>query len=595
MRLRVVSYTRHAKTDAIHTHWGGNGGSFCKCIPEWVHLEKCCPEGTPEEHTHGHEIMDAWKRSEAVGVLAKLKCEEGNTYAAVSNWLRKEYGDVSKQVLKYEKGDVANAAKSWRDTYRDLVLHDEVPEDSEDMITMRRCVDAIWEADADTLRAALREVIKDSDALTKAALAVLEEKRPAAPMEPPPREPRLLEGVTVLDLPAPGAGEKLMEDSKVQGPPRTYLPEWRRDDQVRAENARKEREFQYLNAQRFSAAIGPDGRPIPAPGVSRGPSRPRNQPISNPPAAIMAPPPQGASLQPRPTAPVQSAPSQPHTFGEIRYVYLPAPLPTPQPQRGCIHPITFSMEVPSCPLDTCKQCRHMRRGTAGRTFYFQDKIHTPGHFQKLQNLLRDPQQLLHDDYTRSLHQSHVESVHPHPALAAEEPESQPSQGPNAAPQNGADIHQGNLPHGHSHTQSLREQAEARMADVEALLRAQRNPPSGGHQSPGTGAPPSQRPGQAQQYLPSLGQTQPQTSAAPEAGANHNMSPDGDTPQQHPQPTSASIYDQPLPVPITIEDDDEAEGEDNEEQRNEAGEEREDEIDGQPPAKRQRQLSADDEE
>jgi hypothetical protein len=223
MRIRVTSFTKHANTSDDHERWGGGA---CRCVAEWVHFERDCVDGDPTEHAHDQEAMDEWKHSEAIAIFAKIKCEEGNSYSAVAKWLRKEFGDVNKQVYKFEKGDVANAAQPWRNDHKDLVLREEVLEDSDEVITMRRCVDAILKADADSLRAALREVCKDSDAVTKVVLGVLEKSKPAAPAEEQPREPwKLTEGVTLIYLHLVLAGKcKRMQASKDRSWPHMVTP-----------------------------------------------------------------------------------------------------------------------------------------------------------------------------------------------------------------------------------------------------------------------------------------------------------------------------------------------------------------------------------
>ena len=409
MRIRVVSFTKHADTPEDHQRWGSGA---CKCVAEWVHFERDCAGADVTEHSHDQKAVDEWKRSEGLAILAKIKCEEGNSFSAVAKWLRKEYGDRNKQVYNIDKVDVANAAHLWRNNHKDLVLREQVPEKSDEMITMTKCVDAMFDADADSLRAALREVCKESDALTKVVLGVLEENKPPAPVEEQSQEPwRLTEGVTLLDLPPPGISRKAQGNAGVKGP--LLLP----SKYVRTQPVRSMHRGQLETGRvelhprmgEYRPPLGPDGWPILPPKVASPQTMPSP---NNAPNSHSHPQQQGRfpALQPRPQPPPSAFQLPPRV--ETRYIQPP----TEPPQRASLHPIKVTMEVPSCPLGTCKQCRDMDRGLAGRTFFFQNSLHTASHFTKLQRLLRDPKQILKKDYTQQLHQPHIPSVHSHPAL-----------------------------------------------------------------------------------------------------------------------------------------------------------------------------------
>jgi hypothetical protein len=530
----VTSFTRHAATPEDHERWGGGA---CRCVAEWVHFERDCVDGDPTEHAHDQEAVDEWKHSEAIAVFAKIKCEEGNSYSAVAKWLRKEFGDVNKQVYKFEKGDVANAAQPWRNDNKDLVLREEVPEDSDEMITMRRCVDAILEANAGSMRAALREVCKDSDALTKVVLGVLEKNKPAVTAEERQQEPwKLTEGVTLLDLPPPGVSRKVQEDAGVKGPilvpqgpaPREYV------NSIRPGRSEHDRAQAHPYTRNFPTPLGPDGRPV----VS---SQGMSTRMMNPPHYIT----NGSNLhlhahqqaqfpaiQPRP-------PPNTHNFHpppqvEIRYIQPP---PEP-PQRGSLHPITVSMEVPSCPVDTCKQCGHVNRSLAGRTFFFQDKLHTTSHFTKLQRLLRDPKQLLSEDYTRLLLQSQAPTVHQHPALHPRPVGGSAVGCVNVMPQ----VQQGGLASASNATHASQ---SPHLRELQRLSRSIRE-------------------------------------ALPDADGDPGVSPDesGENLQSTPQPAMTSIYDMALPIAINVEGGDNDNNNDDDEQQQ------------QPQAKRQRLESLD---
>jgi hypothetical protein len=556
MRLRVMSFTKHAATPENHEHWGVGA---CRCVAEWVHLERDCVRGDLTEHTHDLEAMDEWKRSEGIAVFAKMKCEEGNSYSAVAKYFRKEFGDKNKQVYKIDKGDVANAAQAWRNDHKDLVLREEVPEDSDEMITMRRCVDAMLEADADSLRAALREVCKDSDALTKVVLGVLERNKPAAPAEEQPQEPwRLTEGVTLLDLPPPGVGWKAQRAAGVSGP--LWIPEGpaRSEYASSIHRGRSEHSRVYPSMGPSIIPLGPDGRPIvSSQGMPTKMIIPPHQTTNGPPAHFHAqqqgqtpalqPRPAiqpGPALQPRPALqpgptlqprpPFSAYGSQPPRV-EVRYIQPPAE----PPQQGSRHPITISMEVPSCSLITCKQCRYMSRSLAGRTFFFQDKLHTPSHFTKLGRLLHDPKQLLDNDYTRQLRQSQTPTVHQHPALHPRPVGGSAVGGVDVMPQ----VQQGGL-------------ASASTVDHT-------------NQSPHI------------RELQRLSQSIRE--ALPDASGDLGVSPggSGESSQPTPQPAITSIYDMALPIASNVESGD----------NEDTDADRDDEQQEQPPAKRQRLESA----
>jgi hypothetical protein len=557
MRLRVRSFTKHANTSEDHEHWGG----ACRCVAEWVYLERDCVKGDLTEHTHDLEAMDEWKRSEGIAVFSKIKCEEGNSYTAVAKWFRKEFGDRNKQVFKFGKCDVANAAHPWRSDHKDLVLRDEVPEDSEEMITMRWCVDAMLEADAGSLRAALREVCKDSDALTKVVLGVLEKNKPAVPVEEQPQEPwGLAEGVTLLDLPPPGVCRKVQQAAGVNGP--LFIPPGpARSEYANSIHRGRSGHGQvsaHLPMGKFPIPLGPDGRPVISPQaaptrMTNPPHQAANRPLGPCGRPIMPttttnPPPQTANvphahshaqqqrqshaLQPRPP-PNAHGFHQPLPRVEVRYIQPPA---GPPPQQGSLHPITLTMEVSSCSLVTCKQCRFMDRTLAGRTFFFQDKLHTPSHFTKLERLLRDPKQLLHKDYTRKLYQPQVPAVHPHPALDARPVVGSAVGGVDAMPQ----VQQGGL------------------ATASSASHAGQSPLS---QS-------------IQEALPEASRE------TRDIGVSTGES--GESSQPTPQPATTSIYDMALPIASNVESGDNADAD-----TDGGGDDVQQE---QPPAKRQRLLA-----
>ena len=549
MRIRVTSFTKHGDHNpfnlrvhgtraanghvdkgsaAEHNRWGGGP---CKCVAEWVHFQLACVDPEITQHTHDLEIVDGYKRSEALAVLAKNKVEEGNGYSATTAWMNKTFGETSKQISKFDKGDAANAAQLWRNENKDLVLREEVPEDSEEMTTMRKCVDAILEADAPALRAALREVLKDSHDLTKSALKVLERHKKTPPEGTESEEPWFLaEGVTILDLPPPGPTEKLKDLTGAYGPSRTpyspVQPVWQTS---------RPGQDQPVPAAPMPNVLGPDGRPISGVMSPGGVAPPLHGNMRNgQPQAfthqiqqqehtpVNVPQARGVPLQPRPSASSHGGPQN----VEIHYVQAP-PLPAPPPQRGSVHPIMVSMEVPSCSLATCRQCKHMHRDLAGRTFVFQDRVQTSAQFSKMQNLLRDPQQLLHDDYNRLLHKSRVQYAHP---------QLHPQPYPHPHPH----------PHPHPGQQTAQPQRPG-LQDAPPLQRAPASAPSISqvqHLLPPVRHPP---PPQATTDSPSRS-AESEGDVARSADGASDIAP-------APSPASQSIYSQPLPVPIVIDEDD----------------------------------------
>ena len=547
MRIRVTSFTKHGDHNpfnlrvhgtgaanghvdkgsaAEHNRWGGGP---CKCVAEWVHFQLACVDPEVTQHTHDLEIMDGYKRSEALAVLAKNKVEEGNGYSATTAWMKKTFGETSKQLSKFDKGDAANASQLWRNENKDLVLREEVPEDSEEMTTMRKCVDAILEADAPALRSALREVLKDSHDLTKSALSVLGRHKKTPPAGTQPEEPwYLAEGVTILDLPPPGPTERLKDLTGVYGPSRTpYSP------MQQAWQSSQPGQGQPAPAALAPNILGPDGRPIlsvmspgsvaPLQGDMRNgqsssythPQQRREQELT----PVNMPQARGIPLQPRPSALAHGTPQN----VRIHYVQAP-PLPTPPPQRGSVHPIMVSMEVPSCSVATCKQCKHMHRDLAGRTFVFQDRLHTPAQFSKMQNLLRDPQQLLHDDYNRLPHKSQVQCAPPH-----------------------LHHHPYPYPHPHPEPQTAQPQRHA-IQDAPPLQRAPGSAPTISpvqHLLPRVRPPP---PPQATAGSPSKS-AESEKDVGQSADGENDVAP-------APSPANQSIYSQPLPVPIVIDEEDE---------------------------------------
>lgn len=117
MRICLTYYTKHADTDEDHKA----GFGACKCVPDWLYIrktEKC------EDSDHNHEIdmLDKFKRSDAMMFLVKKKAEEGHLFSSVIQWLHKHYDGVTKQAHFMSKQEVSNVAQAWRTTHRDVEL-----------------------------------------------------------------------------------------------------------------------------------------------------------------------------------------------------------------------------------------------------------------------------------------------------------------------------------------------------------------------------------------------------------------------------------------------------------------------------------------
>jgi hypothetical protein len=178
----------------------------------------------------------------------------------------------------------------------------------------------------------------------------------------------------------------------------------------------------------------------------------------------------------------------------------------------------------------------MSRNLAGRTFFFQDRLHTPSHFTKLARLLHDPKQLLDNDYTRQLRQSQTPTVHQHPALHPRPVGGSAVGGVDAMPQ----VQQGGL-------------ASAPVASQNSHVR------------------------ELQRLTQSIRE------ALPGGDGDLRVSPgeSGESSQPTPQPAITSIYDMALPIAPNAESGDNEEADVN----------GDDEHQEQRPAKRQRLESA----
>jgi len=97
IRLRMSYFIRHADNDENH-----KGGIFrCNCLPERMYLERSAKSG--EAHNHDMEVLDTFKRSDAMMYFVKNKAEEGYSFAAVTNWLHKNFDSMTSQAQRIGK------------------------------------------------------------------------------------------------------------------------------------------------------------------------------------------------------------------------------------------------------------------------------------------------------------------------------------------------------------------------------------------------------------------------------------------------------------------------------------------------------------
>ena len=80
LRIRRTYCTVHADSEEDH-----KAGIFsCRCIPEWLYLERT--QGCANtRHTHDLDEVDKFKRSDALMLFARIKVEEGYSFATIAN------------------------------------------------------------------------------------------------------------------------------------------------------------------------------------------------------------------------------------------------------------------------------------------------------------------------------------------------------------------------------------------------------------------------------------------------------------------------------------------------------------------------------
>ncbi|TKA65902.1 hypothetical protein B0A55_10871 [Friedmanniomyces simplex] len=156
MRIRMAYYIRHADTDENH-----QGGIFmCRCLPEWMYLERSprCTEAA--SHNHDIDMLDRFKRSDALMYFVKNKAEEGYSYSAVTHWLHDKYGSVTRQAQFVGKQEVANVSQRWRKANRHIELRLVVEEPTAEEVERKKCLDLVHSASNEGLTRALVAVCK---------------------------------------------------------------------------------------------------------------------------------------------------------------------------------------------------------------------------------------------------------------------------------------------------------------------------------------------------------------------------------------------------------------------------------------------------
>lgn len=227
VRIRLIYHIKHADTDHEDHKPQGTLLSSCKCMPEWLHIRRT-DASSKLQHTHELELLDELKRSDAIMYFAKLKAEEGYTYAAVRNWLHKNYGPDApggtKQMINMTKQDISNLAYKWRQANREVVLREVIEEPTSEEKESKRCLDLIESSTVDGLRRALTEVCQHLPQAARIALPFLESNQQAAADESDEVSNTILEGWD-MPIPAPGFPPNILEHDPHRRPPSPPEPE----------------------------------------------------------------------------------------------------------------------------------------------------------------------------------------------------------------------------------------------------------------------------------------------------------------------------------------------------------------------------------
>ncbi|KAK3640328.1 hypothetical protein LTR56_011926 [Elasticomyces elasticus] len=213
MRIRMAYYIRHADTDENH-----NGGIFmCQCLPEWMYLEKSPKCKSDTAHNHDIDMLDRFKRSDAIMFFVKNKAEEGYAYSAVTHWLHDKYNSVTRQAQYVGKQEVANVSQKWRKANRHVELRMIIEEPSAEDVKKKKCLDLIHSATTEGATRALLAVCKRLPEAIDIALPLLEALQDQGSSEDASTN-ALLEGDKIV-VPPPGLPDKIREKTPPPPPP----------------------------------------------------------------------------------------------------------------------------------------------------------------------------------------------------------------------------------------------------------------------------------------------------------------------------------------------------------------------------------------
>ncbi|KAK5707510.1 hypothetical protein LTR97_000044 [Elasticomyces elasticus] len=213
MRIRMAYYIRHADTDENH-----NGGIFmCQCLPEWMYLGKSPKCKGDTVHNHDIDMLDRFKRSDAMMFFVKNKAEEGYAYSAVTHWLHDKYNSVTRQAQYVGKQEVANVSQKWRKANRHVELRMVIEEPSAEEVKKKKCLDLIHSATTEGATRALLAVCKRLPEAIDIALPLLEALQDQGSSEDASTN-ALLEGDKIV-VPPPGLPDKIREKTPPPPPP----------------------------------------------------------------------------------------------------------------------------------------------------------------------------------------------------------------------------------------------------------------------------------------------------------------------------------------------------------------------------------------
>jgi hypothetical protein len=179
MIIRTASFTKHA-FGPINDGTPIWGQGRCKCLPEWMLLERESPDG---HHTHVIDGNDALRRSDGLLYFAKQKVERDHWgYQPTVEWLNFQYGAVTSQVNHVKRSDISSASKCWRaaNKHIPLLAETDAPVTSVYNKTMLDALDAVALAKPLHLQKVLIEIFTNMPQACEVALPMLHKLREAA-------------------------------------------------------------------------------------------------------------------------------------------------------------------------------------------------------------------------------------------------------------------------------------------------------------------------------------------------------------------------------------------------------------------------------